>query len=164
MEVEIERMEERWVGNIILLLSAIKHSMKLPMRGLSGLSHGQLGWVSLSWNWLTSKVSVHWPCKGQANALQMPKANSQMIKSHFHSSWHFYIPHKVIQGRIHSNRLPPPHPWCLVTSMPLDLFLNPSSSTQFEWLPPSPKCVLLEAIFIPDMSGCHRSAIRFDLS
>ena len=42
--------------------------------------------ISLSRNWLTSRVSVHSLCKGQAIALQIPKANSQMIKRNFHSS------------------------------------------------------------------------------
>ena len=47
--------------------------------------------ISLSWNWLTSSVSVHSTCNGQASALQMPKANSQMIKIHLHSSWNMFL-------------------------------------------------------------------------
>ena len=42
--------------------------------------------ISLSRNWLTSRVSVHSPCKGQANSLQIPKENLKMIKIPFHSS------------------------------------------------------------------------------
>ena len=42
--------------------------------------------ISLSRNWLTSRVSVHSLCKGQAIALQIPKENSQMIKINLHYS------------------------------------------------------------------------------
>ena len=59
-------------------------------------------------NWLTSKVSVHSLCKGQAIALQMPKENSQMMKNPFTFLMrYFYNPPKVFQGIIHSHRIPP---------------------------------------------------------
>ena len=78
--------------------------------------------ISLSWSCLTSRVSVHSLCKGQAIALQMPKENSQMIKNTFiFLITYFYNPHKVLQVLIHSHRIPSPHSWCLVTSMPLGL-------------------------------------------
>ena len=119
--------------------------------------------ISLSWNWLASRVSEHSPCNGQASAFQNSKGKYQ----NYHNPLSFLMkyfdnPPNVIQGLIHSHRLPPTHPWCLVTSMPLGLLLNPSSSSEFELLLPSPKCSLLEAIFSPDMSDCHRFVIRSD--
>ena len=109
--------------------------------------------ISLSRNWLTSRVSEHSQCIGQASAFQNAKgklSNDKIFLSFLMK--YFYIHTKVLQGIIHSHRLPPTHHWCLVTSMPLGLLLDPSSSTKFEWFPITPKFNLLVAIFIPDMS------------
>ena len=45
--------------------------------------------------------------------------------------------------------------------MTLVLLLIPQSSSKFELLLPNPKCALLLAMFSPDMSDCHSSAISY---
>ena len=100
--------------------------------------------ISLSRNWLTSKVSEHSPCNGQASAFRNAKGKLSNDQNPFSFLIkYFYNPHKFLQGRIHSHRIPPTHHWYLVTSMTLVLLINPLSSSKFELLPPNPKCTLL---------------------
>ena len=76
MEVEIEKMGGK-MGNE-------HHQPPICNKALSKAPNERSEWplpfqtcmrISLSRNWLTSRVSVHSPCKGQAIALQVPKGN-----------------------------------------------------------------------------------------
>ena len=67
--------------------------------------------ISLSRNWLTSRVSEHSPCNGQASAFQNAKGKYQNYQNPFSFLMkYFYNPHNVIQVLIHSHMIPPAHP------------------------------------------------------